>query len=156
LKVALLAVIVALFLVAESPGVSAANQSSFSGASSAVQSAFVAVQVAGNDGGNVTSLLSQLNAALALVQKASAENSSDPAQASADLQSALTIAQQVQSSAPKVAQQGVSARHLQIEISVISAVAIIDIAVALYFYGDRIYRRLWLRIYGSHVVRKVG
>lgn len=156
MKVVLLAVIVALFLVAGSPGVSAASQSSFSGASSAVQGAFVAVQTAGNDGGNITSLLSQLNAALVLVQKASMENSSNPAQATADLQSALTIAQQVQSSAPGVAQQGVSARHLQIEFSVISAVVILDIAVALYFYGDRIYRRLWLRIYGSHVVKKVG
>jgi hypothetical protein len=55
-----------------------------------------------------------------------------------------------------VAQQGISARHSQDELSVISAVVIIDVAIVLYTYGDRIYRRIWLRIYGGHLVRKVG
>jgi len=156
LKVALLLAIVVLVLEVGSPLVSAASQPSFIGASSAVQSAFVAVQTAGKDGGNITSLVAQLNGALALVQKASEENSSDPAQASADLQSASNIAQGVQSSAAGVAQQGISARQLQFEVSIASAVVIVAIAVALYLYGDRIYRRLWFRMYRGHVVKKVG
>ena len=155
MKVAVLATIAVVLLMILSPEVTV-GQASLSGASSAVQTAFVSVQTAGKDGGNITSLVAQLNGALALLQKASAENSSNPAQASADLQSALTIAQQVQSSAAIVAQQGISARHTQIEVSGISATAIVVVAFVLYVYGDTIYRRLWLRIYGSHVVRKVG
>jgi len=156
LKVALLSLVVVSLLAIASPAALAADGTSFNGTSSALQSAFVAVQTAGNDGGNITSLVSQLNGALALVQKASAENSTNPAQASADLQSAMNIAQGVQASAAGVAQQGTSARQLQLEVSVVSAVVIVGIAVALYVYGDRIYRRLWLRVYGGHVVRKIG
>jgi hypothetical protein len=156
LKFTFVVVIVALLVITEAPQVFAASQISPSGASSAVQNAFVAVQTAGRDGGNITSLVTKLNSALALVQKASGENSSNPAQASADLQSALTIAQQVQSSAAAVAQQGMSARQFQFELSVVSAVVIVGVAVALYVYGDMIYRRLWLRMYRGEVVKKVG
>ena len=156
MKVALLALVVVSLLVVVSPAASAAVNASFSGASSAIQSAFVAVQTAGSDGGNITSLLARLNSALALAQKASMENSTNPSQASADLQSALGIAQGVQASAARVGQQGIAARQLQFEISVTSAVAIVGIAAALYLYGDRIYRRLWLWIYRGHVVRKIG
>ena len=156
LKAALLAVVVVLILAMASPSSSAASGASFSGTTSAVQSAFLAVQNAGSEGGNITSLVVQLNGALALVQKASAENSTNPSQASADLQSALSIAQGVQASAAGVAQQGVAARQLQLEISITSAAVILGVAVVLYMYGDRIYRRLWLRTYGSHVVKKVG
>jgi hypothetical protein len=156
LKVALVAVIVVVLLTIGAPNVSAASGANFSGTSSAVRSAFIAVQAAGKDGGNITSLVVQLSGALGLVQKASAENASNPIQASTDLQSALRIAQAVQSSAGTVAQQGMSARQLQFELSVTSAAVIIGLAIALYLYGDKIYRRLWLRIYGSQMVRKVG
>jgi len=156
LKAAILAIIAVTFLMAGASGVSAASQASFAGASSAVQNAFVAVQTAGTDGGNVTSLVAQLNGALALVQRATTENSSNPVKASTDLQSAISIARGVQSSAATVAQQGLSARQIQLEISIVSAVVIVCIAVALYFYGDRIYRRLWLRMYSDYVVKKTG
>ena len=156
MKVALLSFVVVALLVQASPAALAAGSSSFNGTSSALKSAFVAVQAAGSDGGNITSLVSQLNSALALVQKASLENSTNPSQASADLQSALDIAQGVQALAAGVAQQGTSSRQLQFEISIVSAVVIVGIAVAIYIYGDRIFRRLWLRVYGGHVVRKIG
>ena len=156
MKAALLGILAVTVLLIGGQAVFSASQESFGGASAAVQNAFVAVQSAGNDGGNVTSLVEQLNSALALVQKASAENSSNPGQASADLQSALGIAQGVQASAGSVAQQGMAARQLQLEISIVSAVAIVGIAVALYVYGDRLYHRLWLRIYGDYVVKTVG
>jgi len=156
LKVTTVLIIAFTLLMTGASVGSAASQASFAGASSAVQSAFVAVQAAGKDGGNVTSLVTQLNGALELVQSATTENSTNPAKAATDLQAAIGIAQGVQSSAASVAQQGMSARQFQLEISVASAVVIVGIAVALYVYGDRIYRRLWLRIYGDHVVRKVG
>ena len=152
----MLFIAVVSLLVMASPMASAAGGASFSGASSAVQGAFVAVQTAGKDGGNITSLVAQLNGALALIQKASGENSSNPAQATADLQSAMGIAQAVQASAAGVDQQGNAARQLQLEISIAAAVVIVGIAVALYVYGDRIYRRLWLRIYANHLVKKAG
>ena len=156
MKTTLLVVILGVVLMTGASQVYAASQTSVSGASSAVQSAFVVVQAAGKDGGNITNLAAQLNSALGLIQKASAENSSNPAQASADLQAALAIAQQAQSSAANVAQQGTSARQLQLELSISSAVVIVAIAVALYVYGDRIYRRLWLRMYRGQVVKKIG
>jgi sensor c-di-GMP phosphodiesterase-like protein len=156
LKIALLVVLAVLLLAVGPPVASAANQASFSKASSSAQSAFTAVQTAGKDGGNITSLLAQLNGALALVQKASSENSSNPAQASTDLQSALTIAQQVQSSAAKVAQQGTSARRFQLFVSLFSAFVIVCVAAGIYIFGDRIYRSLWLRMYRNYAVRKVG
>jgi len=156
LRASLFGILAVTVLLIGGPAVFSSNQESFGGASAAVQDAFVAVQSAGADGGNVTSLVAQLNSALALVQKASAENSSNPGQASADLQSALGIAQGVQASAGSVAQQGMAARQLQLEISIVSAVAIVGIAVALYVYGDRLYHRLWLRIYGDYVVKTVG
>ena len=156
LKASAIAVLALLFLMIGAPVVSAASQASFNGASSAVQSAFVAVQAAGRDGGNVTSLVAQLNGALALVQKASAENSSSPAQAAIDLQSASSMAQGVQTSAATVAQQGTSARQFQLGLSIGSAILIIGIAIALYAYGDRIYRRAWLRMYRGQVVKKTG
>jgi len=156
MKVVLIVVITALLLTAEPQVTSAASQATFGGTSLAVQSAFIAVQTAGKDGGNITSLVAELNGALALVQKASAENSSNPSQASVDLQSALVIAQQVQSAAATVGRQGISTRQVQFDFSVASAVVIMGVAVALYVYGDRIYRRLWLRVYGDHVVREVG
>ena len=104
----------------------------------------------------MTSLVVELNAALALVQKSSSENSSDPSQAASDLNSALAIAQGVQASAATVAQQGMAARQFQFELSLGSAVVIIAIALALYVYGDRIYYRLWIRMYGDHMVKRSG
>jgi len=156
LKAALLAVLTLLFLTIGTQATTAASPASFNAVSSAVQSAFVAVQAAGKDGGNTTSLVTKLNGALALVQKASGENKSNPAQASVDLQSALSIAQGVQASAPAIAQQGLSARQFQLFLSLSSAFVIVCVAAAIYLFGDKIYRRLWLRIYGNHVVRKVG
>ena len=156
MKVTPFALVVAVFLMIGVSGVSAASQNSFSAASSNVQSAFVAVQTAGRDGGNITSLVAQLNGALVLIRKAAAENASNPVQASADLQSALSIAQGVQSSAPAVAQMGRASRQMTVLISTETAYAIIFSAVLIYIFGDRIYHRLWLRMYRGHVVKKVG
>jgi predicted PurR-regulated permease PerM len=138
------------------PRTSAADQASFNGASSAVQNAFVAVQTAGNDGGNITALVTQLNGALTLLQNANTENASNPSQASTDLQSAVSIAQGVQASAASVAQQGISARQFQLGLSIGSAIVIVGLAAALYLYGDRVYRRLWLWMFGGQIVKKIG
>jgi hypothetical protein len=121
-----------------------------------VQQGFIALQAAGKDGGKVSSLVGQLNEALVLIQKAASENASSPGQAATDLQEAISIAQGVRASAASVAQQGMSARQLQLEVSLGSAIAIVLVAVTLYIFGDGIYRRLWLRVYADHVVRRNG
>ena len=148
-----------LLLILSSPLVSrtqAASQSDFGGAQSVVQSAFSAVQNADRLGGNVTALVAQLNGALSLIQKASAENATNPAQAAKDLANATSVAQKVASAAGPVGQQGSAARQLQFYLSVGSAAVIVAVASLIYIFGDRIYRRLWLRAYGSYEVRKIG
>jgi hypothetical protein len=155
LKATLLALCLVI-LIAQAPEAFASSQPSSTQASSAVGTAFAAVQAAGRDGGNVSSLVAQLNGALVLIQEASSENSSNPAKAASDLNSALAIAEGVQASAATAAQQGMAARQLQFGLSIGTAAAIVAIAIALYFYGDRIYHRLWLRTYGSHLVKRVG
>ena len=156
MKVAIIALVLASLIALGAPQAFASSQASFIGASSAVEHAFVAVQNAGKNGGNVSALVAELNGALTLIQKALSENSTNPGQAANDLNSAVAVAQGVQASAATVGQQGIAARQYQFELSVGSAIVIVGIAIALYVYGDRIYYRLWLRMYGSHVVRKGG
>lgn len=156
MKAAILIFVLVFLILLEAPESVAAGNASFNGASSSVQQAFVAVQSAGKDGGNVASLVTELNGALALIQKATSENSTNPSQAVTDLNSAVTIAQGAQSSASNIATQGISARRVQLFLSVVSAFAIVCVAAAIYVFGDRIYRMLWLRIYGGHVVSRVG
>jgi len=134
----------------------AATSSSFVSADASVQTAFLAVHSAEARGGNVSGLDAQLNTAIGLIQSANSENSTNPAQATRDLQNATNIAQSVEAEAPTIGQQGASARQLQLEVSIGLAAVMVAVAAALYVMGDRISRRLWLRMYGGYVVRKVG
>lgn len=136
--------------------VRAASPSDFAGASGSIGTAYLAVSRAQQDGGNVSGLVTNLNVALELYTKAQSENSSNPARALADLQNATTIAQQVALEAPGIGQTGAAARQAQEYISVGSAVAIVAVAALLYVYGERIYHRLWLRMYSGYLVKKVG
>jgi hypothetical protein len=151
-----LVLLAAFVVLAAAPSSHGVSQATVDGGYSAVQSAFVAAQSAGKEGGNVSGLVAKLNVALGLIRVAVAENSTDPSQAAADLANATQIAQGVSSSAGQVGAAGAAARQLQFYISVGSAVAIVVIAAGVYLYGDRLYRRLWLRVYGGHVVSKVG
>jgi hypothetical protein len=134
----------------------AATSQDFSSASSSIASAFSAVKAAQHDGGNVSKLVSALNIALGLYMQAQAENSANPTKASTDLQNATLMAQQVSASAPSIGQAGASARQTQELVSIASAVGVLIVAALVYFYGEGIYRRIWLRVYSNHVVRKVG
>lgn len=156
MRAAILILVLVTLILLGAPGSFAAGNASFNSASSAVTQAFVGVQSAGKEGGNVTSLIVELNGALALIQKASTENSTNPSQAVVDLNSAVAIAEGAQASASTIAIQGTSAKQVRLYVSVLSAVVIVSIAGAIYVFGDKIYRGLWLRIYGDHVVRKVG
>jgi hypothetical protein len=133
----------------------AASQNDFSTTNNAITSAFVATHSAEVKGGNVSSLVIQLNAALYLMQKAQSENSTNPAQASTDLQNATQLAEQVSSDSSGIAQSGVSARSTQMDESIGASVAIIVIAILIYIFGGRIYRGAWLFVYRDYVVRPV-
>lgn len=148
--------VVAIVVMGSAPAAFAASKDSFDGAYAAVQSAFLQVQGAESKGGNVTSLVGQLNAALALMQKAAAENASNPAQAAADLQAAVQAARSVQSDAGPAGEAGAAAKESQFVASLTSAAAIVVIAALVYLYGDRVYRRAWLRAYRDYVVKRVG
>jgi hypothetical protein len=131
----------------------AVTQSSADGGYTSIQTAFAATQSAGRQGGNVTSLIAQLNSAVALIQKASAENATNPTQAAADLANATKIAQSVTIEAVSVAQMGASATQAADIRSIITASAIAVAAALIYVFGGRVYRRLWLRAYKDYVVR---
>jgi hypothetical protein len=134
---------------------SAASQSDFSTVSNAITSAYVATHNAELKGGNVSSLITKLNAAVDLVQKAQAENSSDASQASADLQNATQLAEQVSSDSAGIGQSGASARSTQTDESIGASAAIIAVAILIYIFGGRIYRRAWLYLYKDYIVRPV-
>jgi hypothetical protein len=136
--------------------VGAVTQSQVSDANGAIQSAFVAVHSAEKSGGNVSSLVADLNGAIQLVQKAMAENATDSPQATADLANATLMAQRASSAAGPVGQQGASAKQDQLYVSLGSAAGIVVVAALLYLFGDRIYHRAWLRLYGGYVVKKIG
>jgi len=152
----LILLLAASTVVDRAGGTYAASQTDYSNAMQQIGSAFSATYTADQRGGNVTSLVSQLNGALQLVAKATSENSTQPTRASTDLQQAVTIAKSVQAAAAGVGDVGAAARQAQLYISVGSAIVIVAIASLIYVFGDRIYRRLWLRVYGNYEVRKIG
>jgi hypothetical protein len=132
---------------------SAATASDFSSANSAIKSAFSAISNAQQQGGNVSALVTKINVAIELVQKAQTENSTNPAQATADLQNATLLAQQVSSSAPKIGNAGLMAREIQYSESVGAALVIVILAVVVYIYGARIYHLIWFYLYKNHGVK---
>jgi len=136
------------------PNSSAAGASEFSAADRMIQSAFIATYKAEQNGGNVSSLVFELNEAIRLVQKAQAENSTNPLQATQDLQSANQIAENVLSESSFVSKEGASIRETKMIEAVGGAVAVIAAAVLIYIYGDKVYRRIWLFVYRDYVVRK--
>jgi hypothetical protein len=152
----ILAVFVVALALMPTPTSTAASPSSFSTASSSIATAYVTVSHAQQDGGNVSDLVASLNTALGLYTKALKENGTNPALALSDLQNATAMAQQVTLAAPAIGQAGVSAHQAQEYLSVGTAAAVVAIAALLYVYGERIYHRLWLRLYSGYTVKKVG
>lgn len=134
----------------------AASVNDFATANSAINSAFLATHNAERSGGNVTVLVNELNTVIALVEKAQAENSTNPVQALADLQNATGIAMQVTNQSSPIANAGASATQVRRTSSIGSAIVIIVAAALVYLYGSRLYRRVWLYLYRNHVVEPSG
>jgi hypothetical protein len=152
---ALAAMMVFVVALAAVPPSTAISESDVSSANSAIQSAFVSTLQAERSGGNVTSLAATLNSAVQLVEKAQAENSTNPAQASSDLRGAQQSAQLVQSLAESAGfSAAVSSFRQSVFVrSVVSAAAILVAAALVYVYGGLVLRRLWVRLYRGYVVR---
>ncbi|MGI0079043.1 MAG: hypothetical protein ACRECH_05415 [Nitrososphaerales archaeon] len=132
----------------------AATPNEFAAANSAIAAAFSATYNAGQNGGNVTSLVAKLNSAIALLQEAGSENMSNPSQASIDLQNAVQIAQQVSTQAPAVGQAGAAAKQTLAAQSIGGMLAIAILGVLAYVFGGRIYRMIWFVLYRERVVRR--
>jgi hypothetical protein len=149
----LLLALVALSLFSRAGSAAAVTQTQVSNANSQIQSAFASAYSAEKSGGNVSSLVAQLNNAIQLIQKAEAENATSPAQAAADLQNATATAQSVIAESPSVAQTGSAARQTTEITSVGAASAIVVVAALTYIFGGRVYRSAWLRLHRDYVVR---
>ena len=149
----LVLVLIALGLCAGPVTAAAVTPTQVSSATGAIQSAFASTLSAEKSGGNTSSLVAQLNAAIQLVQKAESENATEPAQAAADLQNATAIAQSVMAESPSVGQAGSAARQTTEATSVGAASVIILVAALTYIFGGRAYRMAWLRTHRDYVVR---
>ena len=134
--------------------VDGASSSEFASANQLIQSAYVATLNAEKSGGNVTVLVTELQSAVELVQKATLENSTNPSQSANDLQSAGEIADGVIEQSGPISREGAAMREIQTVESVGSAAAIIVAGLMIYHYGDKIYRRLWLFFYRDFLVKK--
>lgn len=134
----------------------AATVNDFTNANSAIDSAYLATHKAEKSGGNVTVQINELNTAIALIEKAQAENSTQPAQALLDLDNATQIAILVSNQSSSIADAGASATQMRNTLSVGSAIVIIVAAAMIYLYGGRIYRRVWLYLYKNYVVKPSG
>ena len=149
----LLLALIALGLCSRADSASAITQAQVSSANGEIHSAFTSAHSAEKSGGNVSSLVAQLNDAIQLVQKAQAENATSPALAAADLQNATSTAQAVIADSPSVAHTGSAARQTT-ELTSLSAASVIVLLAALtYIFGGRVYRRAWLRLHRDYVVR---
>jgi hypothetical protein len=133
--------------------VGATTNAQFNSATNAIGSAFVAVHNAGQSGGDVSGLVTKLNVALDLLQKARAENATNPTQATADLQNATLVAERVTAASASAAQAGSAARRVTVATSIGAASAILIGAALIFIFGDRVFRRLWFFVYRNFVVR---
>ena len=124
----------------------------FATANNSVNDAFSSVYYAEQNGGDVSALVEKLNTAVSLIQKATAENATDPNSATADLSNATTIAQMVSLNSTLVSTSGSMARQLRLYGALGTVAATLGIATLTYLRGDRAYRRLWLYVYRNHVV----
>src|ERR1700733_542930 len=120
----LIILLIITFIPSLSSHVAAITEADVSGANQAVQSALILTYSAQKSGGNVTVLIQQLNDAIQLIQKAEAENSTNPAQAVADIQSAIVESQNVASESAPISLAGHDAQN-SIEIRSISIASLI-------------------------------
>lgn len=119
-----------------------------------MNNAFSSVYYAEQSGGDVSTLVERLNTAAFLIQRAKAENATNPSAAATDLSNAIAIAQMVSLDSASVSSSGSTARQLRLYESLGTIVGTLTLAVLVYLKGDRVYRRLWLFVYKDHLVKR--
>src|SRR5260370_42231626 len=123
-------------------------------ANNSVNSAFSSVYYVERNGGDVSTLVERLNTAVFIIQKAKAENATNPSTAATDLSNATAIAQMVSLDSASVSSSGSTARQLLLYESLGTIVGTLTLAALAYLKGDRVYRRLWLFVYKNHLEKK--
>jgi hypothetical protein len=131
----------------------AANPSDFAQANASITSAYSATRKAQQAGGNVSVLVSELNTAVGLYQKAESENALNPSAASSDLSNSTQIAQRVSAQAQAITNANLSSDYAEIGASSVEVVLIVLIGLFAYFFGGRLYRRAWLAVHKDQVVK---
>ena len=150
----LIAITLAVFVISTLPISSqGATGAQLATATNSVNSAFSSVHYAEQNGGDVSSLVEKLNTAILLIQKAVAENATNPNAATADLSNATDLAQMVSQDSSSVSASGVAAHQLRLYEMIGTIGGAVSIAALAYLRGDRVYRRLWLYVYRNHVVK---
>ena len=141
-----------LLIIFSTPAPSQGTEVTVSSTNASINNAFASVYQAERNGGNVSALVQQLNAAILLVQKAEGENLTSPSLATADLERASHIAEQVSQRSVSVSAAGSESRLSQWYESIVIIIVSVLGSTLAYTQWDSIYRRLWLLVYRKHVV----
>jgi hypothetical protein len=149
-----IAALIFVSLICSYQSASAASSSDFATANTAIQNAYTSVYHSEvQDHGDVSNLVNQLNNATQYVNKAYAENSTNPTQATNDLLTAESIAQKVSNETAAVSSTGIKVHELQTYESVGVAITVISTAGLIYVFSDSLYRKWWTRSYSNHIVK---
>ncbi len=123
-------------------------------AKSQIAAAYAGVLAAEQSGGNVTSLVAKLNAAVQMVSLADNVNGSDPARAQSLYSHASALAAQVIQGARGVASEGKAAvMAAQVGLAV-ETIALAGLAALAYVFTPRLYWRFWFRTHKDWRVKK--
>ncbi len=124
--------------------ITAAQTTEAADAQTAVQSAYSAVDAAYKAGADTNQLIALLNQAVNLTAQAQEIANASPEQAASLSSQVVAIAQNVTAQA-NVAQQ--AATQTTPIIAAATATVLIAVGVVTYFFGPRIFYRIWFRIY---------
>ena len=118
-----------------------------------IQQAFREVNQAEGAGGNVTSLVSSLNVAVALSSEADRLQNSNPGRAAQLSSQAEAIATQVIAEALTAREAATASRQVATEVYVVELLALAGMGAFVYRYGPRILWRLWYELHSDWSVR---
>ena len=122
-------------------------------AQSLIQQAFREVNQAEGAGGNVSSLVSSLNGAVALSSEADRLQNSNPGRAAQLSSQAEAIATQVIAEALTAREAATASRQVATEVYVVELLALAGMGALVYRYGPRILWRLWYELHSDWSVR---
>jgi hypothetical protein len=154
MKLSHVAVVVVSLLVFATVMVPVARAETSSQVSAQIGQAYAAVLNAEQNGGNVSSLVAQLNSAISLVQEADLVNSTNPSRAQTLYSQAFSLASQVVQSAPGVAAAGrTSVSAAQFDL-IVESIVLAALAGLVYVYTPKIFWNFWLRTHRDWRVKK--